>query len=40
MGDVGQAGKDAPIADDNDTRRQIGVAQAQADLWPDTRRLA
>jgi len=38
--DVGVAGKEAAVADQDDTRGQGGVAQAQADLRPDARRLA
>jgi hypothetical protein len=38
--DVGKAGKQAAIADDDDARRQAGVAQPQADLRSDARRLA
>jgi hypothetical protein len=38
--DVGKAGKEAAVADDDDARRQVGVAQPQADLRSYARRLA
>jgi hypothetical protein len=40
VGHVGKAGKEAAIADNDDARRQVGVAKPQADLRPDPRRLA